>query len=152
MAKEKHKFLDVIGQFIQNHIVFLMVVGFLLLALLVGCGFAGPYTKVNDWEITEYAKKATEDYFGIEPGHGNIMMADLDLVLDVCWGGGSCNKRGTIIIHDDTDEYICQQIMHELGHSALYQLYGDWDVGDIIGQDFFRGGIISESCSIYNGS
>ena len=128
-------------------IVFSIIAGLILSSW--GCGNKnGPYIKINGWDITKYAETKVEEYFGVSPKHGNIMMGSFETVAAAC-GGQACNKGGTIIIHETTNEYICQQLVHELGHSAIYQLEKDWDYNHQ--NSFYTSGVISEMCGVYNG-
>lgn len=134
-----------------------------LLVFLVGCGyppfgFPDPdwYVEVPDNDpIVEYARQKTVDYFGVEPYVEFV--AEVKTHEDIQKACGyeapefliTCNKFGKILIRANTDEYRCQQILHEMGHSAVYALHKGWDYDHSYGNDFYFGGYISESCRVY---
>lgn len=132
------------------------------LTLLVGCGyppfgFPDPdwYTEIQDENpIVEYARQKTVDYFGVEPYVAFV--AEVHTHEDIQKACGyeapellvNCNKFGKIFVRANTDEYLCQQILHEMGHSAVYAMGEGWDYQHKYA-DFYFGGYISESCRVY---
>lgn len=126
----------------------------LVLTLFGGCGFPPPegWTRfdedpANDAMI-EYTEQAVTDYMGIKPEWYKIWIPEtVDMTVKACYGGAACNKFGVIILHPDTDEYICQQLIHEFYHSATYALGNGW----YIEPDADYNAFMSETCRVYGG-
>ena len=124
----------------------------ILLALLSGCGFPPPegWTRFDEdpdnQAIIAYAEERVTSFMGVKPEYYEIWIADtLERTIEACYGGAACNKFGRIIIHPDTDEYICQQLVHEMWHSGTYALHQGWWVEPT--PEFIA--YISESCRKY---
>jgi len=107
----------------KNTILSLFILAF------IGCGFAPepgmvPY---GNLPMIDYAKQKTIEFFNVTPEYYEVLITDsLDRAMKACYGGVACNAFGHIIIHPDTDEYVCQQLLHEMGHSATYSLHQGW--------------------------
>lgn len=77
-------------------------------------------------EVTHAEEKA-RDYFGGFESLYTIATAPLDKILPFC-GGSACLVGYRIYLaYPDTHEYICQKILHELGHLILGEKEGNMD-------------------------
>jgi hypothetical protein len=127
----------------------------LILTLLCGCGFPPPEGWVRFDEqpenqaMIQYVEDAVTGYMGIKPEWYEIWIPETDMALTekACYGGQCCNKFGRIIIHADTDEYVCQQLVHEMYHSATYAQHKGW----YIEPDTAYNAFMSETCRVYGG-
>jgi hypothetical protein len=56
-----------------------------------------------------------------------VYMGTPEEVTSVCGENAfACNLRHTVLVRDDG--ILCEMIVHEIGHSAAFFLYGHWDV------------------------
>jgi len=120
--------------------------------LLVGCVQNPQLMQIKGADVqceADHADLKVREYFGDYESYYSITAAPLDKVLEYC-GGAACLAGSNIIIHyPDTHEYICQQILHELGHVVLREKEHDADYNhtkeDFFGSPTVRG-FISYAC------
>ena len=108
-----------------------------------------PYYSANDYEEVKYARDKAEAYFGVSI-EDNVTMASIEDVQRSCGlNAAACNKFGVIIIHEDVPQYICQQALHEFGHSGAHKVANDWDYNHTLYPDYYTT-YMSESCKHYS--
>ena len=122
----------------------------LVLVLFAGCGFPPPehFDRFDGDPMVAYAEEKVESFCDVQLESYEVWMAEsLEWSVKACYGGECCNKFGRIVIHPDTDEYVCQQPMHEMWHGATYRQHRGWYVEPTL--EFIA--YISESCRVFGG-